>query len=217
MRPLVDTVGPLQAQALASVAANQTPGAGAAFTLNGTLASGGIATITPPAQLIFTFAGNESANSFTVTGLDQGGNAVSEVVPGVNIGTSTSVLTYSVVKSVVATNAAAANIEIGNTQSASSQWFRMDEWAIPNIGIGVDVSGTVNYTVQQSFDDPNSPTSPVTANAMHWINCPDLSLVAATVDAYAFYNFIPTWIRIVMNSGSGTVTMTATQAGVVPK
>lgn len=217
MRPIVDTVGPLSAAVANSIALNQTPAAGAAFTLNGSLASGGTAKIVPASQVSLTFAANETGHNFVIIGLDQGGNPVSEVVAGTTAGTVVSALTYGTVQSVVSASAASGNISTGNAQSGTGQWMRLDEWALPNISIGIDVTGTVNYTVQHSFDDPNSPTSPVAIGAMHWMNCPDLIAVAATTDAYTFYPFTPIFLRLLMNSGSGTATMTAVQSSVTPR
>ena len=70
-----------------------------------------------------------------------------------------------------------------------------------NIGFGVVVSGTVNYTVQHTFDGTN------------WFDHPDV--VGQASNANGNYAFPVLLIRLTVNSGSGTATLTAIQAGLV--
>mgnify|MGYP003350628067 FL=1 len=70
-----------------------------------------------------------------------------------------------------------------------------------NIGFGVVVSGTVNYTVQHTFDGTN------------WFNHPDIASQTANADGN--YAFPVIQVRLTVNSGSGTATITVIQAGLV--
>jgi hypothetical protein len=79
-----------------------------------------------------------------------------------------------------------------------------------NVGIGVVVSGTVNYTVQHTFDDVWA--TGYSAAAGNWYN--HSSLAAQTANADGNYAFPVTAVRLTVNSGSGTATMTLIQAGV---
>jgi hypothetical protein len=97
-----------------------------------------------------------------------------------------------------------------------SNLVRFDEWAPGQIGVQLNVTGTVNYTLQQSMDDPNSPTNPVAEASMTWINCADTTVVGATGSKQTNYQFAPLFCRVVLNSGSGTVTATFVQASSVP-
>lgn len=74
-----------------------------------------------------------------------------------------------------------------------------------NVGIGVLVTGTVNYTVQHTFDDPASGFST-------WFSHPSLVSLAANADGN--YAFPITGVRITVNSGSGTAQMKFVQAGI---
>lgn len=94
---------------------------------------------------------------------------------------------------------------------------RMDDWALPSIAIQCVVTGAVNYTVQTSMDDPNDPSSPVAVASMTWSPSPDAAAVAATGSIMTVLSFVPRFIRILLNSGTGTVVATVLQAGVVPK
>lgn len=75
-----------------------------------------------------------------------------------------------------------------------------------NIALGVLVSGTVNYTVQHSFDDPFSAAGLVT-----WYNHPTLAALTANADGN--YSAPPRAVRIVRNSGTGSATLTLVQTG----
>lgn len=94
---------------------------------------------------------------------------------------------------------------------------RLDEYAPGQVGVQITVSGTVNYTLQQSMDDPNSPTNPVAQASMTWVNCADTSVVGASATKQTNYQFAPIFCRVVLNSGSGSITATFVQAGVVPQ
>lgn len=98
-----------------------------------------------------------------------------------------------------------------------SNLARMDDWAYPSVGIQCVVVGTVDYTVQTSMDDPNDPTNPVPLGSMMWSPSPDALAVAATASIMTTLNFVPRFIRILLNSGTGSVTATILQSGVTNK
>lgn len=97
-----------------------------------------------------------------------------------------------------------------------SNLVRLDEWAPGQVGVQISVTGTVNYTLQQSMDDPNSTTNPVDQASMNWVNCADTAVVGASATKQTNYQFVPLFCRIVLNSGSGSVTGTFVQASSVP-
>ena len=70
MQPIVKIVGPLAAADADGICASQTPLAAGALTINGALATGGVATIAVPARITITSAGNDSTNTFVVVGTD---------------------------------------------------------------------------------------------------------------------------------------------------
>lgn len=106
---------------------------------------------------------------------------------------------------------------------ASAPLVRLDEWARPQVSIQCVVSGTVDYTVQYTLDDPNSPTNPVAEASITWFNSPDTAAVAATGNIMtslgtlaSYADTFPIFVRVLVNSGSGSVTTTVVQPGVVP-
>lgn len=212
MRPVVVTVGPLSAASANAICLSQTPSAGA-LTINGALASGGVATLDVPRRVLITTTGNESAKTFVITGTDLTGNVVSESLTGPNIGAAFSVLDYKTVTSITISATAAAALIVGTNGVASSAWVRFDDWAPSSISVQCVASGTVNYTVQQTLDDPNSPTNPVGYASVAWFSSPDSNLIAATGNIQSNYAFMPTYARILLNSGTGSVTGTFIQNG----
>lgn len=74
-----------------------------------------------------------------------------------------------------------------------------------NVGFGVIVSGTVNYTVQHTFDDP-------AVGFTTWFPHPTVASQATNQDGN--YAFPVTGIRLTVNSGGGTATLKLIQAGI---
>lgn len=216
MRPIVFTVGPLAAASANNIALSQTPTAGA-LTLNGSTVVNGVAVLDNPRQVLFTFAANETGHNFVVSGTNGYGDLVSETVAGTTAGTVATVLSYKTVTSITISANATGALTVGTNGVADSAWIRLDDWALPSTQVQCTVTGTVNYTIQQSQDDPNSPTNPVTPANMTWLNCTDLNLVANTITAQSAYFYTPLFVRLLLNSGSGSVVTTVSQSGVNPK
>lgn len=74
-----------------------------------------------------------------------------------------------------------------------------------NIGFGVIVSGTVDYTVQHTFDDPATGFTT-------WFPHPTIATQSTNKDGN--YAFPVTGIRLTVNSGGGTATLKLVQAGI---
>jgi hypothetical protein len=215
MQPIVKVVGPLAAASANSIALSQTPAGAGALTINGALASGGVATIAVPARITITSTGNDSGRTFAVTGTDQNGTVITETITGPNTTVVTSVLTYKTITSIVISGAATGAITVGNSQSGSSGPIALDPWAFPQVALQCSVTGTVNYTVQQTLDNPNDPNNAVARASMQWVDHPDTNLVAATATKQGNYGYTPLFTRLVINSGSGSVRFTVVQSNVV--
>lgn len=87
----------------------------------------------------------------------------------------------------------------------------LDYWVSPfNIALSVRVTGTVNYTVQYTFDYIDSNTW--VASSANWNDHPSLSNKTGTLDSNLAYP--ATAVRMVQNSGSGSCVFTVIQAGV---
>jgi hypothetical protein len=79
-----------------------------------------------------------------------------------------------------------------------------------NTSLSVTVTGTVNYTVQYTFD--NVQASDWTAATGNWVDHPSLTSKTGSLDSNLAYP--ATAVRIALNSGSGSVRFTVIQAGI---
>jgi hypothetical protein len=102
-------------------------------------------------------------------------------------------------------------IIVSQTGAGSSATIPLDTYANPfNVGIGVVVTGTVNYTIQHTFDDvQDAAITPV------FFSQPALLALSANADGN--YAFPVRGIKILVNSGAGTATATIIQAGMPGK
>jgi hypothetical protein len=94
------------------------------------------------------------------------------------------------------------------TGSGNTAVLSLDRAGWPSISVQVVVNGTVNYTIQQTLDAPYDTSITPT-----WFDHPDTNLVAQTVNRQGNYAFTPAAVRGVVNSGTGTITLTLLQAG----
>ena len=230
MRPVTVTVGPLAAASLTAICLSQTPAAAGNLTINGALAvttttgisvTGSVLTTTTavmdtPRRVVITTTANESAKTFTITGTDWNNNTITEVITGPNISTAVSNLDFRTVTSIAISAAAAGAITVGTNNTASSGWVRFDDYTLSQAAIQCTVNGTVTYTVQQTLQDPNSPTNPVNPYQVNWLNSSDAQAVSATGNIQTSYQYSPTYAKVTITNGTGSVTATFTQFGVAP-
>jgi hypothetical protein len=74
-----------------------------------------------------------------------------------------------------------------------------------NIGFAAIVTGTVNYSIQISYDDPG-------VGFTTWFD--DATLTSKTGNEDGSINFPITAIKVLVNSGTGSVTLKVVQAGI---
>ena len=95
---------------------------------------------------------------------------------------------------------------VSKTGTGSSDALVMNTNVSPfNVGFGVVVSGTVDYTVQHTFDDPG-------VGFTTWFSHP--TVAGETANADGNYAFPVTGVKVLVNSGTGTVTMNLVQSGI---
>jgi hypothetical protein len=95
---------------------------------------------------------------------------------------------------------------VSKTSAGSSSALVMNTNISPfNVGFGVTVTGTVNYTIQHTFDDP-------AVGFTTWFSHP--TIAAKTDNQDGNYAFPVTGIKVLVNSGAGTATMNLIQAGI---
>lgn len=198
-----------------NVAQSQTPSGAGNLTLNGVAVSGGVATFDTARRVILTFAGNETGHTFVVYGTDKvsGGNAIYESIAGTTAGVVSSTRDFGTVTRVSISTAATGAIKVGTNGVGATQWISSNYHVAPvNWSIACDVSGTVNYTVQYTYDDfwtllPGQTQADVPTA---W---PDPVLNSDTTDGETTFNFPITGWRVQINSGTGSVDIAGIQAG----
>jgi hypothetical protein len=205
MRPISFTRSQPAADAN-SVAAEQLLNASGAITINGDLASGGVATLTVPAYL--TIFNDKSATvSFAVTGTRPGGGTQTETIAFTASGTVTGSLSFATVTSILADAPTSATISVGNAVTGYTDWIPLDIYT-PNqvTNISNKVTGTVNYSVEYTNEDPFDRSIQQLA-----VPHPNASLTASTKDETQFTTTLMRAVRLKINSGNGSVRFTCVQ------
>jgi len=216
MRPVTVTVGPLATASANNICLTQTPTAAAGFTINGALASGGVATLDTARRVLITPTGNESANTFTIVGTNASNMPQTEVISGLNAAAFYTNLDFKTVTSIALASNAAAAITVGTNNVASSSWVRFDDYALSQTAIQTTVSGTVTYSIQQTLQDPSSPTNPVNPYSVAWLNTNDTAGVNASTTIQSSYQYSPAYAKVTITAGTGSVSTVFTQFGVAP-
>lgn len=207
------TVGPLATADADGIAQSQTPGAAGNLTLNGALVVAGVGVLDVARRVLITTVSNESAKTLTLYGTDWNGNSVSETITGPNATTAQSVYDYKTITRVAVSAAFTGAVTVGTNGVASSRPIFLDEWMMAPVSLQAVVVGTVNFTVQQTLDDPTIIGATMTYTGVTWVNHPDTALAAATATAQGNYAYAPRMVRVLLNSGTGSVTLTTLQPG----
>jgi hypothetical protein len=215
MRPVTVQVGPFLA-ANASLFYSGTPGGA------GNLALSTLVPDTARRVLLTTTSASDSGKTLTVVGTDANGSLVTEIITApAAAGTALSALDYASLKTITASAAFVGSITIGTSTTISSGWVRLDDWSLMPTALQITVNngtGAINYTLQQTLQDPHSPTNPIAPYLVTWLNSQDTNVVNASTTVQSNYAYAPSFAKVTVNSYSGTASLTATfsQGGNVP-
>lgn len=192
---------------------DQVPTAGTALTLNGTFVTDGVAQLDVQRQVELESAANMLAINFTIVGTDEQGRAITETIVGPNAGVSATSLDFFTVTSITPDGTSGSNLEGGTNALGGSIPIPIDQYLNPTtIALGVVVTGTVNVTVEHTFDDIFTD-DPSTIHT--WFNHDSGDLVGLTTNQDGNYAFPPRACRLFTNSGIGTAQFSVIQAGAV--
>ena len=229
----VVTVGPLAAASANNIALSQTPTSGTPVALNGSTVSGGVATLDKQRRVLVTFGSESSGRTIQFTGANAAGQTVQETVaiPASAAGsvfTQTDFLTIT--KALPGGGGFTAAVTIGTNGTASSPWQGVTEFITPvNVSANCVVSGAVIYTVETTNDSIDAPLPTSTVGAPYgplgaimgvptpFVLNPNLQGQAANASGMLNGNPpqpIRAW-RLVLNSGTGSVTATGIQGGII--
>lgn len=210
MQTISATVGYVAANDQA-VAASQSVAAASTLTLTASPV-----TLAYPSQIVITTSANYTSVNFTIVGTDANGVAVTETVTGPNTTTKNLTNYFKTVSSVTTDGGVGGGaVKVGTTGVTSSRWMYLDSWTTGYTSVQCVASGTVNYTVQVTLDNPADPHVTVAVPNVTWTNSNDAAVVNATTTQQSNFAFTPSYVRVLQNSGSGSVTTTLLQTGVV--
>jgi hypothetical protein len=202
----------LTAASANAIAVSQTP----ASATNLTLVGGSVVTLGAPRRVLFTPAGAEGGNGtiWTVYGTNRTGSPISEAVAGVNSPTTASTLNdFATVTRIAVNKAQLGAVTVGTSGVASSPWFVVNRNITPiSLGVVVVVTGTINFSVEYTYDDPNAPFSDVAPTVFTQAA---MAAKTANTDAGNTFNFPIAAIRLTQNSftAPATAKMIVVQAG----
>ena len=205
MRPISFTRSQPTAN-IASIVTAQSLSVSGAITLDGALVSNGVATLTVPAVLI-AYSQASSTINFVVTGTGPAGQSQVETLAVTASGNLTGSLSFATVTQITASAAAASTISIGNGVPGYTAWIPLDIYT-PNqvTNISAKKSGTVNYSVEYTNEDPFNTSIQQLA-----VPHPNASLTNSTSDETQFTTTLMRAVRLKINSGDGSVRFTVVQ------
>lgn len=183
--------------------------------INGNAASGGVVNFPAPRRLVVR--GMDSASEgiiITVTGEDEtGGPQVENFRILVQNTDYTGKLEFQTVTEVRANIGGIGTVEVGTSGIVGSNWARLDTWAIGPTLVQINSTGSANYTLQTTLDDPNSATNPIDSDDVRWFPSSDTNVVNATGSKQTKLDVNPVFVRLLINSGVGNVQATIQQTG----
>ena len=205
----------LAAASATLIAALQSPGAGAITLLSAsvTIDTATAANSAIGRRVIITSGGNDLAINFTVTGTNGSGNAISDTFAGASGGAAQSNLDFVTVNGITHTGSVASTLTAGTNGVGSSEWLTLnrDVTSVMNVAFSVElVSGSCNFTIQHTYDDPNNLLDSVVF-PLPFSNSTFTGISATGDGSYA----VPiSAIRVLINSGTGEIRVRILQSGI---
>jgi len=167
--------------------------------------------------ITLTSTGNLSGVNFTITGFTKNPynpfTPVTEVLAGPNNNTVTSVNFYNRILGISANAAVGTSVSAGTgSTNAYSNWIPLNgPGATSMAAVAAYVTAsTINYTVQHTFDNIFN-----SSDTINIFPIDDTSMVGATTTQESNYTFSPRAVRILINSGSGSLDFYVNQSGLV--
>lgn len=143
-------------------------------------------------------ATDHSGKTLTLTGTDANGDALTETLAAP--GTSATVESVGYFKTLTSVAVSATigsdTFDIGWVDEAASQVIPLNRLATTAAAVGIDITGTINYTVQETFDDIQN----VDRADLSWFAVSALS--GKTADLASSLTPNATGVRLLVNSYS---------------
>lgn len=152
-------------------------------------------------QIGITSAGNDTGLTFTVVGTDPDGYTQTEDITGVSATVAESTKYYKVISSIAVDGATTTGgVIVGTVDELVTQTIPLDWRSDVAANLNVDVTGTINFTVQETFDDIQRPglSAQSAAQNAQWINI--TALTSKTADTNSVATVGAHGVRLVVNS-----------------
>jgi len=154
-------------------------------------------------------ATDHSGKTAILTGTDADGNAQTETVtlPGTSATIESTKYFLSLTTVVPSATISSDTMDIGWVDEVSTKTFVMNRHASTGALVQVDVTGTIDFTVQVSAGDPQNMSSD--QESMPWIAAQDTDLVTQTTDISGHLDVHTTAMRLIVNSYTDTAELQA--------
>ena len=204
------------------IALSQSVAAGAKAIINGASATAGAFTLDTQRRVVIVSAANDAANTAHIYGQRGTGQAINEILALTNAGTAVSTLDYFSGGTVTFPTGTAGAITIGTNTTGSTDWA-MPNFHLTPFSLAVAIENTTTattYSVEFTQDpywyatQSASQTTPG-FNVGTIIGGATLAAAAGTIANTATVTSPVTGYRLTINAGTTTVTMQATQAGII--
>lgn len=200
----------LAAASVDCISKGQTLAAAGNILLNGTDVVGGVAVLDTQRRILITSDGDDSGVTFKLTGGNQTGQPINEIVQGGSKAAVSSVLDFLTLGTVYADGKIASHVTIGTSGTGSTPWIMPNYNITPfDAQLNVVVAGTVTYSVETTMDSyalPANPTTQPIADAT--------TLAASTISGALSMTSPVVGIRTTVTADTGTVTTKFLQAGI---
>lgn len=184
-RPKTITITPVAVDA-DSIAESQTPGGAGNLTLTSSTV-----TFSQPAHVTVTSADDEQARTFTFTGTDRQGIAITEDIVGGDTATVTGTKNFATVTQIAVDDATAGAVTAGNGAALESQWIPANRFADDrNIQVVLSSGASLTWALQHTNsniqangfqeDDADAQVDPTYTSKTASLMCPLETIHRAT-------------------------------------
>lgn len=204
MRPLLSDIDPANVDPDGLADGNSS--AGATLTLDGSLTSGGTFTsadgLSHRLDIIDLGADDQTGATYTITGTDGDSIAQTEAIagPGASATIETTKYFLTVTSVAIASPAAGSTVDMGTVDEVVSKTIPLNYRHIEGATHAVDVTGTIDYSVQETLDEIHSKTNPSADSSWFGLSALD----SKTADLMAQGTVHATACRLVVNSYTDT-------------
>jgi hypothetical protein len=149
-------------------------------------------------------ATDHSGKTATFVGTDQDGHALTETINMPSSSATVETTKYFLTLTSVTPSASigADTMDIGWVDEFSSPTLGLD-WRDGIVAINFIVSGTINYTAQQTLND----IQVMDRTTINWLDSDDTNVVGATTSKNTNYVGVPIATRVIVNSYSSGATL----------